>query len=78
VRLSRRRAATGTRPADEDDPSLAAAFIESTFGLPPDGASEDHAEGYVAEIAWRMLTHEEQGDSRYPIQTSPIPAGTDS
>ena len=62
--LAWRRAATGTRPADEDDPSLAAAFIESTFGLPPDGASEDHAEGYVAEIAWRMLTHEEQGDER--------------
>jgi hypothetical protein len=59
-----RAAATGQRIADGADPSLATAFIESTFGLPPNGASEDHAQGYVAEIVWRMLTAEEQAERR--------------
>jgi hypothetical protein len=59
-----RSAASGQPPADGTDPSLAAAFVQSTFGLPPDGASEDHAQGYVAEIAWHMLTAEEQAERR--------------
>jgi hypothetical protein len=62
--LAWRAAATGQPAPDGADPSLATAFIQSTFGLPPDGASEDHAQGYVAEIAWRMLTAEEQSDHR--------------
>lgn len=59
-----RAAATSQRIADGADPSLATAFIESTFGLPPNGASEDHAQGYVAKIVWRMLTAEEQAERR--------------
>lgn len=49
---------------DAVDPSLAAPFVVPTFGLPPDGASLDHAQGYVAEVTWRMLTKEEEGTSR--------------
>ena len=42
------------------DPTHAIPFVEPTFGLPPDGASLDHAQGYVAEVTWRMLAREEQ------------------
>jgi hypothetical protein len=55
--------ATST-PGSDDDPSLAAPFVEPTFGLPPEGRSLDHAQGYVAEVTWRMLAKEEQADNR--------------
>lgn len=57
-------AATGVSAQDAGDPSLAVPFVEPTFGLPPDGASLDHAQGYVAEVAWRMLTQEQQAEDR--------------
>lgn len=57
-------AATGAPDPPPGDPTLAAAFVEPTFGLPPDGASLDHAQGYVAEVAWRMLAKEEQSSDR--------------
>jgi hypothetical protein len=56
--------ATGTDDPSAGDPTLAAPFIEPTFGLPPDGASLNHAQGYIAEVAWRMLAKEEQVDDR--------------
>lgn len=59
-----RDAATGEELRPGSDPSLARPFIEPTFGLPPDGASLDHAQGYVAEITWRMLAQEEAAPER--------------
>jgi hypothetical protein len=58
--------ATATRAGDGDgaDPSLAAPFVEPTFGLPPDGGALDHAQGYVAEVTWRILAKEEDADDR--------------
>ncbi|MEJ7655474.1 MAG: hypothetical protein WKF33_00375 [Thermoleophilaceae bacterium] len=44
--------------------SSAEAFVIPTFGLPPVGASLDHAQGYVAEITWRMLAKEESDEAR--------------
>jgi hypothetical protein len=38
--------------------------VTPSFGLPPDGSSVDHAEGYVAEVAWRMLAKEEAAADR--------------
>lgn len=50
-------------PADAD-PSVAEPFVEPTFGLPPDGKSLQHAQGYVAEVAWRILAKEEEVSDR--------------
>jgi len=43
---------------------LAQPFIVPTFGLPPAGASVEHAQGHVAEITWRMLAKEEDASHR--------------
>jgi hypothetical protein len=61
-----RAVAMGNSP-EGVDPSLAAPFVEPTFGAPPDGGSEDHAQGYVAEVVWRMLANEEQASHRLVI-----------
>jgi hypothetical protein len=61
-----RTAATGQPLPAGADPLLAQPFIVPTFGLPPDGASDQHAQGHVAEITWRMLAKEE-GTSRRSI-----------
>ncbi|MDQ3729501.1 MAG: hypothetical protein M3355_07925 [Actinomycetota bacterium] len=57
-------AATNAEGSSAVDPSLAKPFVEPTFGRPPAGASLDHAQGYVAEVAWRMLAKEEHADDR--------------
>jgi hypothetical protein len=56
--------ATGQPLPAGTDPSLATPFVLPTFGAPPDGASVDHAQGHVAEIAWRMLIAEENAGHR--------------
>jgi hypothetical protein len=59
------RATAMREPLPPDgDPALAQPFIVPTFGLPPNGGSIDHAQGYVAEITWRMLAKEESKDDR--------------
>lgn len=57
-------AATGQALPQDADPLLAEPFIVPTFGLPLDGASDQHAQGYVAEITWRMLAKEEGTSQR--------------
>jgi hypothetical protein len=57
-------AATNADIPDGADPSLAVPFVEPTFGLPPEGRSLDHAQGYVAEVTWRMLAKEEHAEDR--------------
>lgn len=64
-------AASGTPDPPPDDPALAAPFVEPTFGLPPGGASVDHAQGYVAEVTWRMLAKEEQSSDRSIVHLAP-------
>lgn len=56
--------ATNAQTAGAGDPSLAVPFVEPTFGVPPDGASLDHTQAYVAEVTWRMLAQEEGADDR--------------
>jgi hypothetical protein len=58
-----RAAATGGAIPQGGDPLLAQPFIVPTFGLPPAGASIEHAQGHVAEITWRMLAKE--GDATH-------------
>jgi hypothetical protein len=57
-------AATGTPGPLPTDLEHIAPFVEPTFGLPPNGGSVDHAQGYVAEVTWRMLAKEESSDER--------------
>lgn len=57
-------AATGQALPQDADPLLAEPFVVPTFGLPPDGASDQHAQGHVAEITWRMLAKEEGTSQR--------------
>lgn len=57
-----RRTATGEDAGD--DTSVVAPFIDPTFGLPPNGRSLQHAQGYVAEITWRMLAEEHESEER--------------
>lgn len=67
------RAAAMHQPLpDGTDLSVAEAFMAPTFGLPPVGASLQHAEGHVAEITWRMLIDEEQLADR-PIVMLALP-----
>lgn len=67
-----RAAATNQPLTDGADVSFAEAFVAPTFGLPPVGASLQHAEGHVAEITWRMLIGEEQLADR-PIVMLALP-----
>lgn len=39
-------------------------FVEPSFGLPPDGSTSDHTQGYVAEVVWRMLAKEQECPDR--------------
>ena len=64
--------ATGVTLTNSVDPTHAIPFVEPTFGLPPDGASLDHAQGYVAEVTWRMLA---QGTTGGSLDSSPRAAG---
>lgn len=59
-----RAAATGQLVPEGSDLSSVEAFVIPTFGLPPVGASVDHAQGHVAEITWRMLAKEEGNHDR--------------
>jgi hypothetical protein len=59
-----RAAATGRPLPLGADQQLAEPFIVPTFGLPPDGRSVQHAQGHVAEIAWRMLAKDEDASTR--------------
>ena len=59
-----RAAATGVPVPDGSDAAWAEPFIVPSFGLPPDGGSIDHAEGYVAEVSWRMLVDEDETPGR--------------
>jgi len=51
--LWRDAALAGTKLAGTDR-KIVAAFIEGVFGLPPDGKSEDHLIGHVAEWLWYL------------------------
>ena len=51
--LWRDAALAGTKFAGTDR-KIVAAFIEGVFGLPPDGKSEDHLIGHVAEWLWYL------------------------
>jgi hypothetical protein len=62
-----RAAATGRAIPDGGDPSLAEPFVRPSFGLPPDGGALDHAQGYVAEVVWRMLAQQDDHDPREVI-----------
>lgn len=61
----------GTVP-DGADPTTVEPFVAPTFGLPSDPGSTEHVQGYVAEIAWRMLT-EEASDVGRSIEYLAVP-----
>jgi len=50
---------------------LLAAFVESVFGLPPDGKSEDHLVGHVAEWMWFLHASETVDPARTPVVLEP-------
>jgi hypothetical protein len=52
------RAATGGDPLNDLERPRIAPFIRTVFGLPNAAAPDDHAEGYVAEVVWFLLTRD--------------------
>jgi hypothetical protein len=46
------------------DPTTLTPFVEPSLGLPPDGISLDHTQGYVAEVVWRTLAREQVNADR--------------
>ena len=50
---------------------LVVAFVESVFGLPPEGKSEDHLVGHVAEWMWYLHTSEQVDPARTPVVLEP-------
>lgn len=59
-------ALAGTKLTGHDH-ELVASFIDSVFGLPPDGKSEDHLVGHVAEWMWFLTTSETVDPARTPV-----------
>ncbi|GAA1152966.1 hypothetical protein GCM10009673_00110 [Nesterenkonia sandarakina] len=50
---------------------LVVAFVESVFGLPPEGKSEDHLVGHVAEWMWYLHASETVDPVRTPVVLEP-------
>lgn len=50
---------------------VVAAFVESVFGLPPKGKSEDHLVGHVAEWMWYLHASETVDPARTPVVLEP-------
>lgn len=49
------------------DREVVAAFVDSVFGLPPKGKSEDHLVGHVAEWMWYLQASETVDPARTPV-----------
>lgn len=47
------------------------AFVESVFGLPPNGKSEDHLVGHIAEWMWYICASEAVNPARTPVVLEP-------
>lgn len=50
---------------------VVAAFVDSVFGLPPKGKSEDHLVGHVAEWMWYLHASETVDPARTPVVLEP-------
>lgn len=53
------------------DRDVVAAFVDSVFGLPPKGKSEDHLIGHVAEWMWYLYASETVDPARTPVVLEP-------
>lgn len=53
------------------DRQVVAAFVDSVFGLPPTGKSEDHLVGHVAEWMWYIHATETVDSARTPVVLDP-------
>lgn len=66
-----RDAALAARKLTGANHVVVAAFVESVFGLPPGGKSEDHLVGHVAEWMWYLHAYETVDPARTPVVLEP-------
>jgi hypothetical protein len=59
-----RRAATGGDALSDSERLRLEPFISTVFGTPARPAPDDHAEGYIAEVVWFLLTRDAEYESR--------------
>ena len=67
VHATWRTAALAGERLTGSDRALVAAFIDSVFGLPPEGKSEEHLVGHIAEWMWYLTTSETVDPLRTPV-----------
>ena len=67
VHATWRAAALGGTKLTDNDHQLVSSFVDSVFGLPPDGKSEEHLVGHVAEWMWFLTTSETVDPTRTAV-----------